>query len=241
VPKRITAVMAVALVLSAICHIYFLREYSRGTVLWNSNEALLFVYVNNRGHYVTYLRYPWFVIKEYLGGIERPDDDLSTLVIIRVTASRIEHYTRKLPDGSGPEKITSLEGRIYASWPSLSPPSINSRSLCRWAGDHFELATDEESKKLDGINRLTTTDFDHLNGWSRRTFDAGPRSHQLMIEVADKFRLALDNVGVYGTEDGTLSVDLMRPGAAPERIAHFNTGVGSVSRSIYRATFKNAQ
>lgn len=170
--NRMKAMIAVAILAAAIASwkIYFLREYTHGDVLWNASEAYLFMGVSREGLHVSCLRYPWVFVQGYLGAAESPDDGHGSLIVIRVTSSGVEHHVLKLEDrtpGSGPGFITPLDGRIYANYPALG-------GLCRWAGDHFERATQEERRRLDGISRLTVLDIDNgENGWSKRGFPNG--------------------------------------------------------------------
>ncbi len=102
--------------------------------------------------------------------------------------------------------------------------------------------TPEERERLGGINRLTTDDFDNgANGWSRRVFVAGPVDRMFTINLGDQFSLVVNNVGVANTKNGAVSIDLQRPGRAPERIAAFETREGSVSRAEYLHAFRETE
>jgi hypothetical protein len=51
-----------------------------------------------------------------------------------------------------------------------------------------------------------------------------------MMDVGDQFRLSVNNVAKNAT-DGAVSISLLRPGRASEKIAAFETYEGWVSRS----------
>ena len=119
---------------------------------------------------------------------------------------------------------------------------MNARLFCRWAGDHFEKATQEEHQRLGGISRLSSADFDRdENGWSRRTFVAGPIDRSFTVEASDQFRLLVNNRGVTGTKNGTLLIDLLRPGKASERIGVFETREGRVTKAEYQHAFRDPE
>ena len=236
-------IIAALILIAAALHVYFLREHAWGCILWDADEAYFIVQVVRTGYHVSYLGCPWFFAKEYFGAVESPLDSYAALVIIRVTSSGIERHVVKLADreeggaGSDPDRFTPIEGRIYANCPTLN-------GLCRWVGDHFEGVTQEERQRLGGSDRLTKADFDNdKNGWSRRQFGAGPNDRRFTIEVGDKFRLTVMNSGVPGTKNGSVSIDLLRPGQDSQRIADFDArqAGGMVSKTTYQRAFHDGK
>jgi hypothetical protein len=169
-----------------------------------------------------------------------------------VTAAGIERHRLELDrsekggPGSDSSKYTPIGGRIYAYCPKLGGSFMQDGhlvgkdmddGLCWWAGDHFEKATEEEKRRLNGISRLTSTDFENNEqGWSRRGFGAGPGSPPFTINVDSKFQISATNVG-RGTDAGSVSIDLLRPGKAPERIGTFEARRRWVSKGEYRHAF----
>ena len=232
------AILIALVITTTNCKIYFLRENSGGYVMWNPTEAYIFIHVMRQGLPVRYMRYPFFVAGEILGVVESVEDDRASLVVIRVTSHGIERHLLNLKadpqrgPGSYAGDYTPLEGHIYGMCPPLD-------GLCRWSGDHFERATQEERQRLNGIKRLTRGDFENdENGWSRRQFLAGPTDRKFTIEVGEKFGLSVNNLGVNGTENGTVSIDLLRPGKPPERIGEYYGRIGKVSRTEYQHAFQ---
>ncbi len=128
---------------------------------------------------------------------------------------------------------TPLEGRIYANYPELG-------GLCRWAGDHFEPATPEEQRRLDGIGHLTNRDIAHVdNGWSKRSVQVGPGDSDdaFTIEVGNDFRLSPSDLGGKNG-DRILSINLLRPGHGPEKIWDVDLRSGRISRTEYQHVFQ---
>jgi hypothetical protein len=238
--KRTKAIVAIAILVAAAasCNIYFLRESWDGNLLWNDSEAYFFVEVVRQGHHVSCLRYPLLIVGEYLGAIESPDDNRAFLVVLRVTSSGVERHVLDLADranggaGSDPRQLTPLEGHIYANCPLLD-------GLCRWSGDHFERATQEERQRLAGPDSIAK---DYIraaeNGWSKRRFGAGMPESTSTIDVGDRFRFSLKIPALKGTGKATVSIDVLRPGKAPERIGNFDARRGGmVSRTEYQRAF----
>lgn len=242
--KFAAAVVVAAIATAAVLDVYSAREGAGGFAIWNRNEAYFFVHVDRRGYRSSYLLFPWILFKErVIGGFAAaaiPDDERALLVVIQVTPSGVERHIKDLglPGVVGPSRYTPIDGRIYAFCGTVP---------CWWSGDHFENATEEEQRALmpDGVisrSRLTTTDFDDAaDGWSRRVFVAGPTDRSFTIDVGSQFQLLLNNVGQKGTKNGAVSIDLLRPGKAAERIAEFVTREGRLSRSEYQHAFRDPE
>jgi hypothetical protein len=225
--------------------------------MWNASEADLFVQVSDLGYNVSGLELPWILFKQYViggfAGVVLPEDDLAKIVVIRVDSAGVERHVLNLDrteygrSGPAPSKFTPLEGRIYAFYPKLIGHFMQdghqvgndmNDGLGWWAGDHFEKATEEERRRLDGIKRLTTTDFSNdANGWSRRVLVEGRDNRSFSVDVGDHFRI-LVNGFAEGAGNNTTSIELVRPGRAPETIGNFSTRQGMVSRSEYTHTFR---
>jgi hypothetical protein len=248
--------IAIVFVLATV-RIYEISGGSGGSVLWNTSEAYFLVEVSDLGYRATGLEYPWLLLKRYLiGGFaaaEIPVDQRAYLVVIRITASGVERHTLNLANrldggpGGDPSQFTPLNGRIYASCPSLIGHFIQNDgqivakddSLCWWSVDHFEKATQEEQSTLQGL--LTKADFEQdKSGWSRRTFGATSRDLKFTLDVGDKFRLSVNNVA-RRFQDATVSIAVVRPQKPAETIGTFEAHQGRVSSGIYRHAFYDAE
>jgi len=232
-PNRKLAIWILAvgmvLVLSASLNAYFIRIEGGGEVLWNDNEAYLFIASNILGHHVKWIQYPLLIAREMLGGTELPDDSGGSMYVIRVTSSGVERHVFELVDrrpGSGPSMYTPMEGRIWLNYPTLG-------GLCWWAGDHFERATQDELRELDGINHLNNRFYRNENGWSKDMVTDGRDS---TIKVGDKFELLAGGPRASDGQ-GAISVDMRSPGHEPTMVFNLDIRVGMASRSEYRRTF----
>ena len=216
-------------------NVYVDLEQSGAIALWNNDELHLFIGTSSLGHRVNLFRYPWFLLKNRLGGVEDADDRQGWLEIIAVTASGTQHHVLKVDyrePGMGPDLYTPIDGSIYANDPELG-------GLCRWAGDHFEPATAEERQRLDGIEHLTGKDIDHSeNGWSKHSFAVGPGDidDTFTIEVGNKFRILLSDIA-SGIGGRSFSIDLVRPGHPRERLWTRDLHWGMVSKAQYKHVF----
>jgi hypothetical protein len=236
---RIIAAIAITFLSLALTipflHVYFIREDGSGEVLWNANEVYCFIAFSRRGLEVNYIRYPWFAFTENFGAVEAPDFNSRYLVAIHVTSSGVEQHTFPLKDRApGPTEYTPHRGWIYANDPAIG-------GLCRWAGDRFEPATPEEQIEFLGVSRLSSQEFQNKDGWSKRGFGAGSDDYNFLIDVGDKFKLAIRNLAVHQNGRGTLLIDVMRPGKAPARILDRRIRWQKVSSAEYQRAFQDRE
>ena len=223
---------------------YYGQEWAGGFLIWNRSDAYLFVKVDRRGYSVSLLEFPFSVLEKLLRVPVIPSETREFLLVLRVTESEVEHHTVKLADvlkespGADPSKYTPVGDHIFANCPALG-------GLCRWGGDRFEPATEQERsaimpQRFGPGSRLTTEDFyNDSSGWSRRSFAVGSGDHTLIAEVDDKFRVVLSNAEPKGTKNGITSVVLQRPGRPAEEIASFKAYDGTLSREQYLRDFRD--
>ena len=231
-----------ALTMSAFWEIYLLRIESSGVFLRNRDQAYLFVTVVSRGLHLSALRWPWLAIRESLGAFGEIMDDRGSLVVIRVTAAGVEKHTLKLektPEGllKSPSRITPLENSIYA----FCDLGGLFQELCRWEGDHFKRASQQEIVKFHKSpesSRLTTDNFENDgHGWSRTVVSAGWSQERKSAHIVNGPQLSIDFTG--GDRTGAMSINLQRPGKASERIGYFEgLNGGIVSKAKYLRAFE---
>jgi hypothetical protein len=215
-----------AILAAGTLKIYFIRDDSGGEVLWNGKEAYLFISVSQRGFRMSYLKYPWVLIQQYLHSAPLPDAEHFSGMVIRVTTSTVERHTADLGD-----LYTPIDGQIYA----------NCRGdLCKWAIDHFEPATQNEKQQLNGINRLSGQPFDNVDGWSKRSIGAGPEAifARSTVNVGGQFTLSEESEPIGRTGYAAVSISLQRPGRSPERIWYLDGHPRRVSRVEYQGVFR---
>jgi hypothetical protein len=233
-PALITAILAVVGVVAARSTVYLILDGADGTALWSAKEAYVFVDTRHIGHRVSYLRFPWFLVENYLGGIEDPDDDLDSLAVIRVSTSGVERHVVTFDGrtpGSHPTDYTPRKGHIYLGYLALG-------GLSFWAGDHLEAATQEERKSFyaEGGRALTEKDFD--SGWFKRTFEVAPgsASYAFSMDIGDNLKVSVwSDTALTGS--GKISIDLRRPAKNPEAVWVHATHWGIVGRVEYQRVF----
>ena len=214
---------AVAVILLTFFQIHYIGGSGDGDLLWNTKEAYLFVRGERRGYHVSYLGYLGELVIEYFGVIDPPDDENPFTLVIRITPAGTERYEVK----GEYHYFTPLDDILYAGH--------NDQYLWKWIGTHFEKASIEEQRRLNGIQRLSKKEFTDVNGWSGR--------YSVTSKIKEQFPLLLSRapmtveVTTLNLADGEVSVDLLRPDHPPETIFRRNGRPHRVSRSEYEHTF----
>jgi hypothetical protein len=236
--KRIITAAAVAflalVLIGAFSQVYFIRDDASGEVLWNDGEAYIFIAFSRWGLQVSYVRYPWFAFLENSGVMDRPDLSRRCVLVIHVTSSGVEHHVLALTDRApGPSEYTPRRGYIYANDPGVG-------GLCRWAGDHFVPATPEEKVEFLSVSGLSKGDFENRDGWSKHGFGVIAPDYSFAVKVSHAFSLSVRNVAMNQNGHGSLLVDLVRSGKAPEQILDRSLRREKVSRAEYDHAFTAA-
>src|SRR5262245_50871786 len=140
-PKKRLAltILGLAVLLSAVLDVYFLRTEAAADVISGENEAYVFIGQATSGFHEKWIQYPYSFALESLGVPTRAVDERGSVVVIRVTPDGVERHSVEVADrrpGAGPKLYTRLEGRIWANYPGIG-------GLSWWATDHFEAATTE--------------------------------------------------------------------------------------------------
>lgn len=225
----LVSVLVIAIMAFGFGKIYAIRDDCGGDLLWNADEAYLFIGVARRGFRISYLEYPWVMLKESLYGVRLPDDQRTSVTVVHITASGVEQHVVEMLDerpANTPILYTRLQGNIYANCGG---------NLCKWTGNKFEAATEQEQRRLDGTSQLVEKNME--DGWSQRTFGGAPTDYQLAVDVGQTFKLGVTNKLLDRTRRSIVSVDVVRPERSPEAIWHLDGRSRRVSKSEYEQAF----
>jgi hypothetical protein len=219
--------------------IYVIRGSGGGTLYWNANEALLFMGGGSDGARMSYLRYAFEPILVALRILRFPDDErCSQPLVIRVTDKEVQRHEVDLyghaEELSCGYDLAPFQGRIYAG-------HLAQDKLFKWSGNQFEPATPDEVRAFHASRANAKPDphpwefdnVDNVDGWSMRALGQTPPPYELTLNGQP---VTL----VFSGETWPpkpLSVDLIRPGQAAQRIWTFDGRPHRVSRAEYEHTF----
>jgi hypothetical protein len=227
------AVIVVALLVIVFGRMYVIRDDSGGDLIWNSNEAYLFMGVARRGARIGYLEYPWILLKQLLYGVREPDDQRTSVTVVHITTSGIErHLVPMLEEqpGNSPALYKAIDGRIYANWQGYA---------YKWTGNEFEKATEEERARYESTKEVFEGDIEKgPDGWSQRGFGEASSDYQFAVDVGGSFTLDITNKLQDQGGHSVLAVQLVRPGGPPEDVWHLDGRPKVVSRREYRRVFE---
>ncbi len=111
--------------------------------------------------------------------------------------------------------------------------------LCKWTANGFELATEEEQRRHDGVNRLVRGSMNNqiVNGWHVRGSFRSPGDHA-EVEIGKDLVISVRNHAADVRAYPWVSVDLLRPGQEPESLYSVDGTPRRVSKSEYDRTFR---
>lgn len=240
--KKISVLLIVALVLLllllGLAGDYFVIEGAGGTLVWNADEAYLFLDTGHRGYHVPYLAYPIEMLKEYFGVAPLPRSAKFFVVVLKITPDSVQQYvTNSFGEPSPYDLYTPIDGTIYAN---------KGGALWKWAGTHFEPASREEEKSLDGINHLTALDVSSAKGWTKRggLLTTGEKEVKVPFTLRGQaltlFVRCVPIVGGAGCHgDNDVTIDLLGPGSLSRTLWHMEQRPRRVSKAEYLQFFRN--
>ena len=211
---------------------YSIRDDGGGEVLWNSKEAYLFMVVRHRGFQITYLEYPWVVVKELLYGVRGPDNQRTSVTVVHITQSGLERHVVQAHDeeqANTPDLYKVIEDHVYANYHGHA---------YKWTSDRFEKATEEEQRRYEETKPIVVGEVEEdPGGWSDRGFGIGVSNYKFGVD-AGEFTLQVTNEVTRVGGHGILSVQLARPGQRLEEILHLDGHPRRVNKGEFERAFK---
>ena len=146
--KTIVVITIVILVLGAIITFPYMNfrliraSGGGGELLWENNEAYLFLYDAPDGYRLTGASLLVEPIREYFHAPAFPDNRKIALTILHITASGVERYEQSSEVAI--ESFTPIADAIYADCPG---------GICKWTGSNFKLIkADAEHQAVEGVH-----------------------------------------------------------------------------------------
>jgi hypothetical protein len=224
------------LAVSAYSQLYIVSDSAGGTIFWKKDEAFLFLGTSHTGYRFSYLKYPFVVAGEYFAVPPRPSDERASAVVIRITPTTIKRHVVDYGDDTSENIsfLTPFEDGIYAM--------CKGAILCKWSGNGFSPATQEEVRRhggLDGLIKGGVIDKP-VNGWQVRYAGSSP-GYRFEVQLADKLMLLIQNHAEDPRAYPWISVDLLRQGQAPENLYNTNETPRRITRAEYDQIFQGSK
>jgi len=230
--KKLPVALAVIAAFSAcaiyadVFHIYTLRDDNGGTILWNSTEAYLFMSEVQRGYRQSWPAYGVAALFEWFNAPSPPSDQHILLTVIHVTPTALERHVVNVEGGTAnvPAFLTPIEGDIYANCGGI---------LCRWAGDRFENASEDEERRIGGIYKLAGDVDQSINGWSERGVGKVAGDSQFSVQIGKNTTLKVHQGDVYRSVTDSPTVELYRAGKPTQDLWRVNGDPHRVGKREY--------
>ncbi|MBZ5525218.1 MAG: hypothetical protein LAP21_23575 [Acidobacteriia bacterium] len=228
----LVGLLAIVFIAAALSKIYFVRDHSGGSIMSKGDEAYLFLGSGHTGYNFSYLEYPLIRVKEYFYAPPFPEDRNASIIVMRITPSGTERYSINFGKDAGgtPQLLTPFENDFYAM--------CRGAALCKWTHSGFQPATEEEQRRFGGIDHLVRGAMNNetINGWSVHQIGRS-RGEHLELSIGGKFVISAKNEAALEQESPRVSIDLIRPGIAPENLYHADGAPRRVSKAEYKRDF----
>jgi hypothetical protein len=228
--KRTMLPILIALVGSvlmlALLHVHLIRDGANGDLVWNANDAYLFIHSYRRGWDMTYLQYARAFVKESLGSAApTPSDQRSRIIVFRITPETVQQHVE---ENMSFDFSVPIDSSVYLS---------GEGGLAKWSLDRLEHVSSEEQKSLVSLVARAAVggDFTDVNGWSTRYAIIGRhRETRYPITLGGK---SLTLVVKEGRKSSDVSLDLLLAAKVPKRIWCVNLQPRKVTRAEYVRDF----
>jgi hypothetical protein len=212
--------LAVGIVASLIFPVYIIRQGAGQTLLWNKDEAYLFIDTTTFGYQLMGAQYLIEVVKETLGLVRPSDHRRSSLIIFHIIPGNIRRY---VANDLYLHPYLPIAGNIYAN---------RQGTVMKWSGQEFTpVGPNEQVRLFELVFNKTPREFNDLDGWSKREGLSG-------FDAEDKYDLEVGGRTITLVVTTThvadkLSIDLIEPGRASHQVYYLDQRPHWVSSAEY--------
>jgi hypothetical protein len=185
---------------------------------------------------MSYLRYMVEPFISSLGHVRQPSEArCSEVQVIQITGQAVRHYETDLwryaEEPYCGYRIAPFGGEIYIGY-------LAQDKLWKWSIDHFERVNTEELQAFREAKAAEKTlshpsALDNVEGWSMRGLGQSPPGNEIVLD-GRPIQIALHGP-TWPLKP--LSLEIVRPGEAPQTIWSLNEEPQRVTRSEYESVF----
>jgi hypothetical protein len=151
----VSILLSLILITAALTHVYFVRSYPGGTLVWRGDEAYLFLGTGQTGYKFRWLEYPLVLTREYFYSVPSPEHQYGSTTVIHITPSGVERQKVEFGEDTSHTGylFTPIEDGFYAM--------CDAGKLCKWGINGFQPATGEEELRFGGVEQLVRDDMNN--------------------------------------------------------------------------------
>jgi hypothetical protein len=236
----VAVVVAAVLLVLSVFKVYYVRSTEGGSLVWNGDEAYIFLGILQRGYRLSYLGFLFEFVKEsFPFGASFPNDKRSSVEVLRITPNAIQSYVADNMNAGG--TFDAIGKDVYTR-------DLSTGVLMKWSGNRFEPASSQDQRAfmeaMSAGNVPPGPAYDNKQGWSKRSVggDVVEKSPNVFIENDNKVTITVGGVPLTftmnsGFIDHQAYIDLSRPGESPKRIWSLDERARRVSKGEYERIF----
>jgi hypothetical protein len=155
------------LMVLALTPTYRIQNGASADLLWNKNEAYIFVNTYHKGWQMSSLHYLGATLREYFNTGTPYAEKQTSILVLHLNGDRVDQYAVK---NISLDFYTPWEGSIYAN---------SNGSLMRWTGSSFEKASSGDQEKFNNAKQHRSLGATE-DGWTiNRLFLTGDREKMI--------------------------------------------------------------
>lgn len=236
----VAVIFATVLAALSLFKVYYVGSGVGGTLLWNGDEAYIFLGLSERGYRLSYLGYLFEAVKEaFPFGASSPSDKHSSVEVLRITPDTVQSYVADNINAGG--MFDPFGKNVYTR-------DMNTGVLMKWSGKRFEPAGQEDQQAFEEASSAGNVPpgprYDNAQGWSKRAVvgDIIEKSPNAYVENDVKVAVTIGGVPLTfnmnsGYIDHQAYIDVSRPGEAPKRIWSLDERSRRVGSAEYERIF----
>ncbi len=226
------AALAVVVIVAAFWHLYLLSGGGNGYAFSRGDETYLFLADSHTGYRMTALEYPFEKMKNAFNGQMESTDDQTCQLVLHITPQAVERVRGcPSPGLAYAMYLTPFEDGIYAMCKGMI--------VCKWTPSGFVAATDEEEKRVGGVNAMRPGVGTErmVNGWAVERQPRAGEEHE--IAVGSQRKIVVKGFAPARRDQPIATYDVVDAGKT-ERIYDVYAP-RFVSRAVYEAAFAKSR
>jgi hypothetical protein len=217
----IVAGLAIATIALTTIHLRFIMTGSDSDLIWNDENAYLFVHSVDFGYKVPLWEYPVDILLQLLNGTRSSDERHFHLTVFQITVDKVERYEF---DNLELHEFSGSDRGVFAN---------DNGKLVKWTGKQFLPASQQDVQAGKTNHGRSADDHNGSEGWhSQQSLFSRPSSSTIPMQLGGKSIALFCAVG-----EEIKAVDLVDTERHPTRLIAIDESSRRVSRAEYDRIF----